>query len=190
MDLTLTPEGQQKLAELKLPRYDDLPTFGVYVDQLISYVNDTVGFSLTPEEKPLTASMVNNYVKQGVVPKPEKKKYTRDHIAYLIAVCILKKVFSIQEVTTLIRLQIDVYPTDQAYDLFVDSLEQCIFAVFSGEGTLGGAASSDRRTLLVERAVLTFSNKLFVQMRIVNAPYTLDKEEAASKSSQKDKRRS
>ena len=50
------------------------------------------------KEKGLTASMVNNYVKHGYLPKPDKKKYQRKQIARLIAITTLKSVFSIQEI--------------------------------------------------------------------------------------------
>ena len=177
------------LPPLNLPRYDQLPSFGIYVDQLISFVNETVQFSYMPDEKALTASMVNNYVKQGVVPKPEKKKYSRNHIAYLIVVCILKKVFSIQEITSLITRQIKAHPTPGAYDSFIVALEKSLAEVFSQPSNLAevfsqpsnlaevfSQPSSHKKTkgdtpfdnLLMDRAVLTFSNKLFVQIKMLH----------------------
>jgi Domain of unknown function (DUF1836). len=42
--------------------------------------------------------MVNNYVKNGLLPHPEKKRYTREHLAYLIAITFLKQVVSINDI--------------------------------------------------------------------------------------------
>ena len=42
------------------------------------------------DERGLTASMVNNYVKQGALPPPQKKRYSREHLAKLLVICLLK----------------------------------------------------------------------------------------------------
>ena len=166
MSASVFDERCAQLENLILPRYDSLPSFGIYVDQLVSFVNDTVSFSYMPDEKPLTASMVNNYVKQGLLPKPNKKKYSQYHIAALIAICILKKIFSIHEIAQLIQIQMDAYQMGQAYDSFIDSLERCLAQVFFDKPSKRtGTASSNSDALLVERAVLTFSNKLYVQIK-------------------------
>lgn len=173
-----------------LPRYDNLPAFGVYVDQLISYVNDIVDFSYMPEEKPLTATMVNNYVKQGAVPKPEKKKYTRNHIACLIIICLLKKVFSIREITELIQIQIEAYPTELAYDSFISSLEVSLAEVFTGAGSNTPADRDDelnQETVLVESAVTTFCNKLFVQKGIIEKARTHNTPGRSTKAAKKER---
>ena len=157
-------EVSARITSHTLPRYKDLPSFDIYADQLIPLVNETVGLYYLPEEKLLTASMVNNYVKQGVVPKPGKKKYSRNHIAYLIVICILKKVFSIHEIFQLIQLQKSALDSDKAYDAFIDTLEGSINEVF-----LGHAAPevenpfSAQDALILDRAVAAFSNKVYTQ---------------------------
>lgn len=75
-----------------LPSWEDLPDFGLYMDQVLSLMERYLGDPTLTGEKPLTASMVNNYVKTGVIPAPEKKKYTRVHLASLIVVSTLKTV--------------------------------------------------------------------------------------------------
>ncbi|HFZ4367356.1 TPA: DUF1836 domain-containing protein, partial [Streptococcus pneumoniae] len=78
------------------------------------------------KDKGLTASMVNNYVKNGYLTKPDKKKYQRQQIARLIAITTLKSVFSIQEIAqTLNTLQTQA-SSDQLYDAFVDYMNQGI----------------------------------------------------------------
>lgn len=46
----------------------------------------------------ITPSMINNYVKVGLVPAPVKKQYGREQIARLIAICIFKQVLPIAAV--------------------------------------------------------------------------------------------
>jgi len=176
------------LRDLALPRYDSLPSFGIYVDQLVSIVNDTVGLFAMQDEKPLTAAMVNNYVKQGVIPPPVKKKYGRNHIAYVIVVCILKKVFSLQEISQLIKLQKTLYDSGAAYDAFVDSLEKDLAQLFDDGAGLGGAATKPvNGELLVQRGVSTFSNKLFIQMTLGSRPGDQDKVESGTKKAKRKK---
>jgi len=85
-----------------------------------------------PGETVLTGSMVNNYVKLKLIPAPEKKRYSRDHVAYLVFVCSLKRVFSIAQVQQLIGLgrEADV-DLEQSYDEMCRALEEAMAARFS-----------------------------------------------------------
>ena len=57
------------------PLWEELPEIELYLDQVLLYVNQVTQSTLGPNDKGLTASMVNNYVKHGHVAKPIKKKY-------------------------------------------------------------------------------------------------------------------
>lgn len=61
-------------AGFALPRYNDLPSVGLYLDQTVQFVN---GYFRSFCGVELTPSMVSNYVKKGVVDHPIRKKYTR-----------------------------------------------------------------------------------------------------------------
>ena len=50
-----------KLAQTHFPRWKELPTLGLYIDQVVTIVNDQL---LAIGVEPLTKSMVNNYVKK------------------------------------------------------------------------------------------------------------------------------
>ena len=77
----------------RLPGWDELPKIALYMDQVIGLINQYLGFFVydPSEEKLLTPSMVNNYVKQRLLPPPVRKKYARKHIALLIMICTLKQ---------------------------------------------------------------------------------------------------
>ena len=85
-----------------LPAWDDLPAIPLYMDQVILYLTESLRL-FQPEGEPslLTSSMINNYVKHGLLPHPEKKKYSREHLGALMAICALKQVLSMQDVDTL-----------------------------------------------------------------------------------------
>ena len=89
----------RKLNTLSLPRYDQLPNVALYRDQVIEYVALWMEpLSICVEQPVITPSMINNYVKVGLVPAPVKKQYGREQIASLIAICIFKQVLPIAAV--------------------------------------------------------------------------------------------
>lgn len=88
-------EWNKKLEEHSLPKWEELPVFELYMDQVIVLVNQYLTILEMGEERVLTPSMINNYVKQKTLLPPVKKKYSRVHVAYLIMICILKQSLSI-----------------------------------------------------------------------------------------------
>ena len=84
------------------PAWEALPAIPLYMDQVILYLGESLRlFQREEDASLLTSSMINNYVKNGLIPHPEKKKYGKEHLAGLMAVCMLKQVLSIQDVKTL-----------------------------------------------------------------------------------------
>ncbi len=84
------------LDSFRLPEWDELPQIDLYLDQIIALVNQYLGFFVydPTEEKLLTPSMVNNYVKLRLIPPPVRKKYGRKHIVLLLMICTFKQSLS------------------------------------------------------------------------------------------------
>ena len=106
----------------RLPGWDELPKIALYMDQVIGLINQYLGFFVydPSEEKLLTPSMVNNYVKQRLLPAPVRKKYGRKHIALLIMICTMKQTIGMAAVASMLP------PDDEAlihaeYDRFIVS---------------------------------------------------------------------
>jgi len=115
---------QGPAAPYRLPRYEEMPDILLYMDQVLSLMERYLS-GLHVDPKTLTASMVNNYVKMGAVPSPEKKKYGREHLCHLMMICLLKSVMPIPSITALIvqgkeRSGINVF-----YDEFCEDFEKC-----------------------------------------------------------------
>lgn len=88
---------------LSCPEWEQLPAIPLYVDQVLQYLRDSLRFfERDDEDVLLTNSMINNYVKKDVLPHPEKKKYSREHLAALTVICMLKQVLAIQDIGTLL----------------------------------------------------------------------------------------
>ena len=92
---------QDRLRQQRPVPWDQLPDFALYMDQVLSYMDrQVIRFD---EGDTLTAAMINNYTKSGLVPRAEGKKYNREHLAYLTAICILKQVLAAKDIDLLIR---------------------------------------------------------------------------------------
>lgn len=76
----------------QLPQWNELPDLALYMDQVVSLGNRYLEPIISV---PITASMVNSYVKKGLMPKPVKKKYSQEHVASLILITIMKQVYSL-----------------------------------------------------------------------------------------------
>ena len=121
----------QALENYHLPRWDELPDIELYMDQVVTLIEKHVRFLSINEDKLLTSAMINNYVKLGLMPKPEKKRYERTHLAYLIVITLLKQVLTITEVKDGILLQSRICGTQGAYDLFCQELEHALKRISS-----------------------------------------------------------
>ncbi|WP_304126803.1 DUF1836 domain-containing protein [Gemella sanguinis] len=101
------------------PKWSELPTIDLYLDQVLLYVNQLDSSSIVDDDKGLTAAMINNYVKNGHLDKPIKKKYSRRQLARLIVITCLKNVFAIQEVSKTISSLTKDGDSEAMYDNFV-----------------------------------------------------------------------
>ena len=99
-------EDYFKIVKHKLPYWDELPEIDLYMDQVIALMDKYLSFHKTDDNTTIvTHSMINNYVKLGMMPAPIKKKYSREHIAYLIIICSLKQALPISDIKDLIEIR-------------------------------------------------------------------------------------
>lgn len=110
------------LKELKLPRYKDLPDFGIYSEQLVEIVNKALEAMFDKDNK-LTKSMVNNYVKHKIMPSPIKKRYFRNHIVYCIVITVFKNNLSMTEIDGGILHELKKSSIEESYNYFCDKIE-------------------------------------------------------------------
>ena len=89
--------------ELSPPAWEQLPTIPLYVDQVLLYLRDSLRFFERDEEDLLLTNSMINYTKSGLVPRAEGKKYSREHLAALTAICMLKQVLAIQDIKSLLE---------------------------------------------------------------------------------------
>ena len=96
---------ERSLENFRLPRWQQLPAMPLYLEQVLSLLEEWLGAYLGNEEgKVLTKTMINNYVKLHFIKPPIRRKYDRVTVASLFVIAILKPVYSIEEIGYLIRL--------------------------------------------------------------------------------------
>lgn len=113
----------ETLATFSLPRWEELPDFELYMDQVVTLINRYLQ-PILPEKNNLTAAMVNNYVKQKIIAPPVKKHYTKEHLAYLLIITLFKQVLSLPEVKKALGYQINLQEIKEGYDNFCQQQEQ------------------------------------------------------------------
>lgn len=100
--------------------WDAIPDLGLYMDQVITFITrayeplygeSTMGY--------LTAPMINNYVKNKLIPRPSGKKYSRLQIALLIMIVALKRVSTMEDIREMLRVEGEEN-VHALYELFCD----------------------------------------------------------------------
>ncbi len=111
----------KKLEQFTLPEYNEISNIPLYMEQVIGYIQEVLSPLSKGEEVStlITPFMVNNYVKAKIVDAPVNKKYNRNHIAYLLAISLLKKSASMKDIATLIE-----------FDKFLSEDKQKLYETF------------------------------------------------------------
>ncbi|MGN0506517.1 MAG: DUF1836 domain-containing protein [Lachnospiraceae bacterium] len=98
---------EELIEELKRISYikpQEIPNIELYMDQVTTFMDrhleDTKRYS---EDKLLTKTMINNYTKNNLLPSPQKKKYSKDHMFLLIFIYYLKNILSITDIHSLLN---------------------------------------------------------------------------------------
>ena len=102
MDLKHQQVFAQRLAAYAPEEWSLIPDLGLYMDQVITYLGRQLKPVYPGDEKVFTPAMVNNYVKMGLVSRPNGKKYGREQLAQLLMICLLKQSASAGEMKALL----------------------------------------------------------------------------------------
>ncbi len=97
-------EHLDRLKEISYVQPDELPNIDLYMDQVTTFMDRHLASSKRYEEdKLLTKTMINNYTKNELLPSPNKKKYSKDHMYLLILIYYLKSVLSITDIQAILK---------------------------------------------------------------------------------------
>lgn len=150
-DMERNEQLKNTVRDVHLPRYQEIPTVGLYLEQATRYVNGYLAELSCPT---LTPSMVSNYVKQKTIPGPVKKAYGPASIANLMYVALVKNVLSMEDIRLLERQGLEQYKPEQAYDYFCDEFENVLAGVFGLKDEMEPVGSHNTTIKSILRAAI------------------------------------
>ncbi|EDS76781.1 conserved hypothetical protein [Clostridium botulinum C str. Eklund] len=113
----------KEISENSLVTYEDLPQYSLFLSQVIDYLNDRF------EEEKYTNNIVQNYIKNEVISKPEdgkKRGYTKLHLTQLVLLSYMRPVLTTDEIKKVFALAFneindrsdDIISWEKAYKIF------------------------------------------------------------------------
>lgn len=115
---------KERLSTQRPASWEALPDISLYMDQIISYLpRQLIRFE---EGEILTSAMVNNYIKDGLLPRADGKRYGPTHLAYLTAICALKQVLSVKEMKALLQSGMLGREPETVYGYFCQELDSAL----------------------------------------------------------------
>lgn len=147
----------------RLPRYDALPDIPLYSDQVIEYIHTVLEPLSTEADMYITNTMINNYVKSKIMPAPVKKRYTKEHLCYILVISLMKRVLSIAEIDRGIQRILQENSFEASYLLFVDCFEsslQQVVRFFYDPSFQTDQNKQESLALTLEAICFAFSAKL------------------------------
>ena len=120
---------KQLLAEDRPESWDSLPDIDLYMDQVVSYLTrQSVGGKLPS----MTSAMINNYVKDGLLPRANGKRYQKEHLVYLTAIGLLKNVLTVKDMKLLLDREIHSGHERDFYERFCLGVDEAFDAAGVG----------------------------------------------------------
>ena len=121
------------LTELKKIDYvkpEDIPNIDLYMDQITTFMDSQLETSKRHDgDKILTKTMINNYAKNNLLPPPEKKKYTKEHVLTLIFIYYFKSILSISDIQSILNPITDKYFGKTDSDLNLQDIYNEVFGL-------------------------------------------------------------
>ncbi|QFJ54526.1 DUF1836 domain-containing protein [Pseudobutyrivibrio xylanivorans] len=114
-----------QLAEIDYVHPEDIPNIDLYMDQVLTFLDQELGtVREATEDKAMTKTMINNYTKNQLMPPPTKKKYSRDHMLNLIFIYYFKNFLGLKDIKSILDPINDKYYGDSKgldfFDIYSD----------------------------------------------------------------------
>lgn len=118
-----------KLTKLKYIKPGDVPNINLYMDQVTTFMDEHLSDSKRHEDdKILTKTMINNYTKNNLLPAPDKKKYSKNHLYILAFIYYYKSILPISDIQKLLNPLTDKFFDGEA-QLNLDEIYKQIYTM-------------------------------------------------------------
>ena len=123
------------MKEITYVQPGEVPNIDLYMDQVTTFMDEYLESSKRySDDKLLTKTMINNYTKNNLLPSPEKKKYSKDHMYILLFIYYLKNILSISDTKAILNpLTTRFFKSDRKDTHNPVSLEDIYAEIFRNE---------------------------------------------------------
>ena len=174
---------QEKLKSIDYVKTEDIPNIGLYMDQVTTFMDEQFeACKRYDDDKILTKTMINNYAKNNLLPSPEKKRYSKEHLLVLIFIYYFKNILSISDIQTLLGPLTDKYFKSMD-DMDLTAIYNEVFSMEKGQieslqkelleryeiaqGTFENAPEEDRDFLKLFSFICLLSFDVYVKKMLI-----------------------
>ncbi len=204
MGRVMLNEIAKKLKQYESARWDIFPEFDLYMEQLLgcagapleldeSKLDGSIDGTAEGDRFEITAHRVNNYVKKGYLPRPDNRRYSREHLARLYVLRMTKGALPLSLLSEAIeRLSnaLSMRAVSERFAEINDSVLRRVAAVLETATVFGQESESDldyfALTLAAEANVLSLVSETILARNsysVNQADSSNDDSAAASSSS-------
>ena len=109
---------------------EDIPNIDLYMDQVTTFMEEQlVSSKRYPDDKILTKTMINNYAKNKLLPPPEKKRYSKEHVLTLIFIYYFKSILSISDIQSILNPITDRYFGKGSSEMSLEDIYKEVFGL-------------------------------------------------------------
>lgn len=161
---------------------EDIPNIPLYMDQVTTFMDAQLASSKRYDnDKILTKTMINNYAKNDLLPSPEKKKYSKEHLLLLTFIYYFKNLLTITDIQALLKPITDKYFKNEAFPLEdvynevfkleknqIEKLKQDIAESYhTSQDTFGNAPLEDQEFLKTFSFICMLSFDVYLKKQII-----------------------
>lgn len=143
------------LKKINYVKPNEIPNIELYMDQVTTFMDKHLESSKRySEDKLLTKTMINNYTKNNLLPSPNKKKYSKNHMYLLIFIYYMKNILSISDIQSILEPLTEKFFKDTG-EVKLEDIYQEIFL----RGEKQAMSLSKDVIRMFENSKTTFSSK-------------------------------
>ena len=123
----------ESLSKMEYVKSAEIPGIDLYMDQVLTFMNTHLGTAKRYEDdKVMTKTMINNYAKNRLIPAPDKKKYSKEHIMVLMFIYYFKNILSIGDIQSILNPLTERYFAN-GKDLNLEKIYEEVFSLEKGQ---------------------------------------------------------
>lgn len=173
----------ESLSKMEYIKSSKIPNIDLYMDQVLTFMNGHLeNAKRYDSDKVMTKTMINNYAKNHLLPSPEKKKYTKEHILVLMFIYYFKNILSIGDIQSILNPLTERYfaagkelDLEKIYEeVFslekgqIDQLKECLTNDYQRAlGTFTEEAEADKDFLQLFSFICMLSYDIYIRKQII-----------------------